>query len=134
MNDNLVRLRELTDHLSAPFENLASKKSYVEVGCEKGGPLLVFGLYKNGNVAVARVFGVAGSIMAYHHHEETEVAAVYKGCLVFEFEDGETRAIGQRETITIPPKRSHRVTWTEDSWATAITMPAAEGFPDGRES
>lgn len=127
---NLERLRELTPQLPTLGTMVTdSGESWNEIQAG-GGTVFMFGLHKESGIAVARAFLSAGSIVEEHEHpKETEWLIVYAGQMEIVVA-GESKIIQECEAICIKPSKPHVAKFPVDTWMLAITIPAAEGYPD----
>lgn len=130
---DMDRLREATRSLQ-PFSALVRRTESTQIADISviGGQCVIHGLYKNQDVAIARVYISAGSRMQEHFHCEREVAGVESGAVVF-LVDGDSIEVSRHFTIDIPPNVPHEVVAVEDSWLWVATMPASVDFPDGAD-
>ena len=130
-------LKELTDNmgleghadLSEITKRRGKNNGVVEYEVEEGN-IFGFGLFKNEEVAIQRVFLSSDSVMPKHIHDEIEYIIIYRGEVEITSEDTKN-LLKTGDFIVFPPHKSHKVVAIQDSWAICITIPASEMFPDG---
>ena len=93
-----------------------------------------FCLYKDKEVAVARIYAETNAIFEKHYHNELEVVTIVSGVLSILLDDGDeiqnvTLTSGQ--TLHILPNVVHSSVILETCILVVLTIPASEGFPDG---
>lgn len=128
-NDNLKRLRLLTEHLSSLEEMVQSRtESTIEYNLDQG-TALGFGLYNDSleRVNVQRVFMSKGTAFDEHFHPEHEWLIVYSGVMLLKYKD-EEREMGIADWTYCQPNVPHSVQILEDTWIIAITVPAGRGY------
>jgi len=140
-NSNLDTIRKLTAELQdygdhAFFES----PSVLRTTLEKGEGVLI-GLYKVDKVAVARSFVKGDTQWPPHYHEAWEYFIVYDGEMHVEFRPTDCRNRIEKKNGTniikapgifyLSPRTLHSVYFPVDSHLILITVPSAEGFPDG---
>jgi len=107
----------------------------VELQAAKGGPILLFYCYKGENIAIARTFASAGTLMESHSHQEKIILIVYKGCIEITFNNktlkDEKHILNIGASFEILPETEHVIYWLKDSWSFTISIPPTKGFPDG---
>lgn len=133
---SIQKLKELTETLpKLPLlEELVERhsKEYAEFSVDEGGPIISLNCYKSSSVAIVRVFAEQHTKMKFHTQAEYEYILVYQGQIQVTFESGEVFKLKKSDFLSIPPNMGHRAEWLENSWFIAITIPAAEGYPDGK--
>jgi len=141
--EHLDQLKTLTGQLP-PIPNLEDfieqRTNCVELKAKMGGPILLFYCYKGRDIAVARTFASAGTIMESHSHKEKFIFVIYKGMIEIVFDgnvlptnlkNGDNKQILKvNESFEIMPDIKHTMRWLEDSWFLVITIPPAKGFPN----
>ena len=121
--DRYAKLKEMTAALP-----IINGVKYVEYACE-GGTAKSRGLYKDRDVAVARTLIPEGVTFPKHLHGEREWCIVISGELETDV-GGEKGVIKDGEYFVAEPGVPHGVLAIKDTWIIAVTVPAAEGFPD----
>lgn len=126
-------LKKLTEQL-VPFTKLLKRNlsmDSIEMRTEKGTNI-VFGLFKNKNVAIGKAFGSKGTVLGEHvHKEEDEWLGCYEGIVQITFAGKKPVILKQYDTIMIPKGVPHHTLFLKDTWLWYATMPAAPGFPTG---
>jgi quercetin dioxygenase-like cupin family protein len=137
-------------HLLTQLVNNENTISYAV----KDGDCFGIGLFNDTQVAVQRSYMSKGATFPNHNHREREYIVVYSGSVRFAVEPkalfmksdkSGTQILGRDynsapievvlnvgDAIAFPAGVSHAVEALEDTWMIAITIPAAEGFPDGQ--
>jgi quercetin dioxygenase-like cupin family protein len=133
VSENLRLLREITPRL--PPLNYSDLVQQREVGCDllqaEKGTLLVWGIWKQKDIAICRAFASAGTVMTRHtHSQEREWIMVTEGKVEVVFDDGSSQEAGKYSSVVIEPGIPHTVHYAGDTWTYAVTMPADPGFPD----
>jgi len=124
-------LKEMAEAL-IPLSDLVigkAQSSWVEYKVESG-TCFGFGLFKQDEVAVQRVFLSKGTIFPEHMHSCWEYLIVYKGNLQHCI-GNDAKNLGPTNYVTISPGMTHAGKAKEDTWLIAITIPAGKGYPNG---
>jgi len=130
MSDSLDRLKNLTPSLpSLPSMILSEGRGHVIEYRTDDGVSVAVGLHKSGDVAVCRAVNSAG-YFPEHSHQEHETVVIVEGVAIYHLPDGDIE-IGPGQSIYIAPDVPHSTTFVVTTRLIAITVPAAEGFPDG---
>jgi quercetin dioxygenase-like cupin family protein len=127
--ESLTKLKLMTEGMAPSLDAFACTTSnVVEYEMDKG-TAIAFGLWKQPNIAVSRTFFSGGSLFPEHSHNEKEYLIVYQGQLDVTVE-GKIISVTSGDTITICPGQAHSAEAIGDTRLIAITIPAAEGFPE----
>ncbi len=123
--NNIPRLRELTSTL------LDFPAGEPEVITYQSGDEVIthYGISKCKEYAVSRAFLPAGTKFPVHSHEEREYVIVISGRMIAEAPDGKELPLSDHYEFA--PELSHNVYAPVDTWVLGITVPAAEGYPNG---
>jgi quercetin dioxygenase-like cupin family protein len=130
-DENLKHLRRITEKLTSPQEIMVKKGT----SCESEIPLCVegnataFGILKEKDVGICKIFATKGTTYPVHKHNQREFFGVISGKMKIETEE-ETRIIHQYEGFELQPNIIHTCVMLEDTWTWVVTMPSAEEFPD----
>ena len=127
---NLEKLRELTEKLPFPKHISKIKKNFVEVKMEVGTGL-GWGLLEDKKTNVSQWFSSKGSKFPLHTHDSKEWIIVYEGTCELTDKDGEVHVIKRGDSHYNLPQEKHQAYFPEDCWYVTITIPSAEGFPNG---
>ena len=129
---NLDVLRNLTENLPSLGTLLEKKeKGFVEYSVKYGTCFGIKLLWDN-SIAVQKAFMSKGTVFPDHVHDlEKEILIVFKGNLVINKENYTTN-LSAGELSEILPGESHSMFASTDTWLIAITIPAEEGYPNGR--
>ena len=130
MNDDLLRLRELTYQLSShPNDKASYMPSMVEYTIPDG---ISFGtaLYSKPGVAVQEVVMSAGSTFPPHVHDGHEWVITYQGRYILHLEGKPDREVGIGGYAYFPPGQGHSGTILENTRIISISVPADPGYPD----
>ena len=96
------------------------------------GTAIGFNLYNNGEIAVQRTFLSKGTIFPEHiHSDSVEIIIIYKGkgrCNI----NGVSKEFGVGEYCFVDTGLPHSWEILEDTWLIGITIPATEGYPNGK--
>lgn len=144
MNENLIKLRELTPNLGSIVSETNLEKRETIYNTKDGGTFIGFGLHHEGSMAVQRVFMSKGTRVPEHHHEEQEYCIVYKGLMRLDMsgwhaitsrlpqsgEDVGDQILRPGDAVYFPPNVPHTGTMLEDTWILSISIPSAEGYPE----
>jgi anti-sigma factor ChrR (cupin superfamily) len=127
MHENLLKLQELTEALPV-LTNIAnlSKIGFVKYEVECGSCHGV-GLFKDKSVAVQMAIATAGTKFPAHSHNEYEFIVLVSGKLIsngIEY-DGPC-------SFYVRTGEFHEHTFLTDCVIIAVTVPASEGYPDGK--
>ena len=129
MSDGLDKLEILTNNLPSLVKE--ESEGYVEYKVGKGTSL-GFNLYNNGDIAIQRAFLTKGTTFPTHVHEnEIEILIIYKGSGKL-ITIKEEKIFKSGETCRVEKGVPHSWEMLEDSWLIGITIPAGEGYPDGK--
>jgi quercetin dioxygenase-like cupin family protein len=127
--ESLTKLKLMTEGMAPSLDTFACTTSdVVEYEMDKG-MAVAFGLWKQKKIAVSRTIFSSGSLFPEHSHNEKEFIIVYEGHLDIIVE-GKTTSLTPGDTITICPGQAHSAKAIVDTKVIAITVPAAEGFPE----
>ena len=126
----LIELKKLTENIPSIKDLASIKPATVQELETETGKLLMFGLYKDVNIAISRVFATAGTHMPVHSHTSTEYSLVWEGELRFNINDKEV-ICKAKDTYRIEPNTPHSVFWPVDTNLLAVVIPAEEGWPNG---
>jgi len=132
MCDYVNKLKELTNKLAPLSSYIQNPGNVVEYNLP-GGKVIGWGLLNIPEIAVQKVFGVAGSSLPNHLHEvEKEIIIVYRGHIRITTDDG-VHDLKAGDCLTVPPGKVHSSYSETNVELIAITIPAEKGFPsDGR--
>lgn len=125
---NLIKLRQLTPMLRS-WHPLKKNGHVVEADVKEGYSVL-FGLLKQDEIAVCRVFDSTDTRYERHSHSEDEIFVVYKGAMRVIFDERE-EVLQAGDFLHIPKNIPHATHTLANCRYIAITMPAAEIFPRG---
>lgn len=138
MNTNIDKLQELTESLP-PFISLTTgvprPLNFKHLKTATGGPLLIAGLYKTADVAVSISYMAPDTVLGTHYHDETEILVVYSGEMIITYalDDIKHTINSESGPFTILPNVGHKAEChVPNTWMVAMTIPAAEGYPDDR--
>lgn len=122
-------LNELTENLPT-FGGLVkeSRPEFVEMEMECGVGFAWSLLYKR-NISVAKCFSSYGSRFPRHSHPELEWIIVYSGTIDLHFDNNVSERLQIGDFSFIKPDTPHSAYFPEDCWYLAITIPAAEDWP-----
>jgi quercetin dioxygenase-like cupin family protein len=127
--ESLTKLKLMTEGMAPSLNAFACTTSdVIEYEMEKGAAIS-FGLWKQESIAVARTFFSGGSIFPEHSHNEKEFIVVYEGQMDITIEE-KTTALTAGDMIVVCPGQAHGAVAVGDTRIIAITIPAAEGFPE----
>lgn len=130
VDDNLVVLKKLTESLK--FEDIVYENKppeTIELEMDSGTSYMV-GLFKNEIVAVARNYASAGCQFPEHDHEQWELLIVYSGEMHLAI-GGKKRILKPKNFYYMNPGDVHSAYFPKETWFLAITMPAADSWPEG---
>ena len=127
---NLERLKILTAQLPIKFYPNQTKKNFVEVKMEHGTGL-GWGLLEDKKANVSQWFSSKGSKFPLHNHESKEWVIVYEGTAELMDKDGVVILLKRGDSHYNLPNEEHQAYFPEDCWYITITIPSAEGFPNG---
>ena len=126
--ESLTKLKLMTEGMAPSLDAFAcTKTDVIEYDMERG-TAIAFGLWKQTEVAVARVFFSAGALFPEHSHNEKEFLICFEGHLRLTV-DGKIIDLTPQDELTICPGQAHSAEAVVDTRVIAITVPAAEGFP-----
>lgn len=129
---NLEKLREITNKLP-PFSNMimTRSKGCLELEMTKG---YCFGwnLIKTPEIAVDRWFNSCGSEFPRHIHASKEWIIVYEGEIHLTVVDKLQKFL-PGQYILMEPGTPHSAYFPQDCSYITVTMPPAEGFPNGTQ-
>lgn len=140
-SETLKKLEEITPCLDDITYN-DGDKDFIEYNVGDSGTAIGFGVWKQPEIAVQRVFMSKGTIFPKHNHPEHEYVLVYKGSFkVHRCEKSPARMSGKHSTdktgilgvgdgIYFAPNEEHWGEILEDTWILSTTIPAGEGYPD----
>jgi len=132
---SIEKLRELTDKLPSlgdlVIDSNQSITTYTTDKSEGSGTCLGVCLHHEPNIAVQRVFMSKNSRFPQHYHKEWEYGVVYKG-KIKTIVDGKEKILSVGDCMSFTPDQPHSVITIEDSWMIFVTVPAGEGYPDGK--
>ncbi len=129
LRSNLDRIRKLTETVVPLIEISHVDKNRVIYDVHQG-ECHGIGLLKNEEVAVQNAYLGVDTILKNHEHEEVEVLIVYEGTLNIKMEDGD-EVISTGEVIVIKPGFPHIAKSKTGCKLIAVTIPAANGYPNG---
>jgi quercetin dioxygenase-like cupin family protein len=131
---NLARLKQIAEALPPTLPNLVqwNEKCFTQYKTDTG-TILGFGIYKDDDVAVQRGFLSKGAKFPPHSHGVTEVITIVKGRLRTQGTEIGPTDLAPAQTVTYPPHDQHSHEALEDTWLIALTIPAAKGYPDGKQ-
>ena len=134
MSESLVRLRKLTEELPTLLDFVERENgNFIQYSPASDGTFLGFGLYKEKDVAVQKVFMSKGTEIAEHKHTETECGIIYKGKAKINYNGKESKLLEKGDSVIFKPNEPHSGIILEDTWMIFITVPAEEGYPDDRK-
>jgi quercetin dioxygenase-like cupin family protein len=94
------------------------------------GTLLMFALYRQPDICIARAFMSANSLIEQHTHGEREIIGIISGHATVRLNGNEElRELRQYDVIIFEPNTPHAFVVHEDTWMIAVTLPASEGYP-----
>ena len=130
-NDRLDKLAKLTDELP-PLREFVLQTSVggIQEYETTIGTVLGFGIIKEDNVAVARLFFSENTEAVRHAHEESEYLIVVSGALWVETDEGRQVVLPGKNPVYLAPQTGHRIGADEDTWIVAITVPCCKEFPN----
>ena len=134
MSDSLKRLRELTHKLphSPLIDFVESAGNFMVSYAVDDGTCSGVGLLNRENIAVQVCEISKGAEFPKHFHEAVEILIVISGELCIKYVGSEKMStVKDRESHTIPQGVLHSVVAVEETVLIGITMPRAEGYPDG---
>lgn len=128
---NIDKLNNITEKLIDFSELITIKDNYLYMKSEDGGQFEFIAVWKERGVSMIKSGGYIKKNVSFgkHVHREREIIGIYDGRMSIEM-DSKINIINKYETITIPPFRSHRIKFIEDSLVWVITMPDSESFPN----
>jgi len=135
---NLIKLEQLTPKLPPPLSSFVSKShqshaASVEYEVENG-VAFGFNLWNIKKVAIQRAFMSRGAVFPTHQHDEVEILIVYEGKLSVNKEHARecsnVNELQVGQCVRFSSGESHSVTALENTHMIAITIPAAEGYPE----
>ena len=138
MNDNLKELESIVNKLEiqSSFQN----ETYYEI--DGDGTFIGFGLFKDKHIGVQRVYMSKGTKIPEHCHKEAEFTVCYLGSFILKCDTDHVMVNGKQESkkkllkpgdaAYFPPNSKHSGEMLEDSWVIAVTIPAAEEYPDAQ--
>lgn len=134
LSDNLRKLKEITPKLSKfiiskPNHDSSNPGNFIEYSPNDGGTFLGFGLFKNTNIAVQRVFMSKGTKIPEHNHKEWECCITYSGNYILHYKE-EDREMPPKSIAIFEPDKPHSGIMLEDTWIIAITIPASGDYPN----
>jgi len=128
---SLIVLREITRELAAFSDFSTPRLNVNEIDMDAGTSFMV-GLYKHHHIAVARQFASAGAVFPFHAHDQWELLLVYEGSMDLIVGDKkDRRTLRVKDFYYLEPGTPHYAEFNEDCWFLAITIPAAEAWPEG---
>ena len=127
--ESLTKLKLMTEGMAPSLGAFAGgQPDVIEYEMEKG-TAIAFGLWKQKDVAVSRTFFSGDSIFPEHSHNEKEFIIVYEGQMNVTVE-GKIITLTPGDLVTICPGQAHSAEAVVDTRIIAVTVPAAEGFPE----
>ena len=129
---NLMVLREITPILTKFVQDSDKSSDMINYDIDEG-TALGFGVFNDGNIAIQRAFMSKDGVFPIHKHEELEILIVYSGKLEVSFHETKDKLIKAPGIVYFNPGEVHCVRALEDSWMIGLTIPTAEGYPDGRQ-
>ena len=129
LQSNIETLRSLTNKL-VDFEDMVEERGpgFIEINTLTSGICNAFNLFNTDSIAIAKVSGSEGAIIANHDHNEKEWIILYEGeCDIYFGKN--CKKLFPGDFVHIEPGTSHYVVFIKDSKCIAITFPAAEAYP-----
>ena len=128
--ESLRKLRLMTEGMAPSLGVFGDDRTNVLEYDVEGGTAIAFGLWKNGKAAVARTFLSAGVLFPAHSHNEKEFVVVFSGHMEMTV-GGKTFSLLPGDATQINAGQTHSANAIEDTWLIAVTVPCAEGYPEG---
>jgi len=125
----LEKLRELTKNLP-PLVVKSKEGKEVVYGSEEGS-YYGYGIFKDDEVAVQRVFMAKGEKIPEHAHREKEFGVVYKGGVRVKY-GGKEKDYYRSDWMIFEPNELHSGVILENCWMILLTIPPAEDYPDDK--
>ena len=130
--NNMQRIRELTEEIFAFSETAHKGNGYIEFDWEVGGGYGI-GLYNEVYASCLVAYIKAGSIHPVHFHEQKEIIIVIKGEIESHVE-GEVRILKVGDVYERPLGIPHKNVYTEreDTIVLTIVIPQSKDFSHGK--
>ena len=128
MNENLKKLRELTDHLPSFPPTTFKQNGYSEFQM-KNGTCQSWYLYEDKNkVGVHKWFNAKGTIFPKHQHKEKEWLIIYEGETVLHYK-GKEYILKKGDSFYTEPSISHWSEFIKDTSYITISIPESKLYP-----
>jgi len=132
-SENIKELKKLLCELPDLAKLMTSRVKEIDNRVKmkfNGVEIIMTGLVKREEIAIALSETPEGVIMPKHIHEVSELFGQISGKCQVEI-NGEINTLHQHDFIYIPPNTPHSVTYIEKGEQWVIVYPSLKVFPDG---
>ena len=128
MSDTLTQLRMMTDSLPRFPISLSDAPGDAKIHEMEQGTSIAWELLHIPEITVARWFNSANTVFPEHAHKEREWLIVYKGSMVLSIPKQPPKRLLSGTSVIIEANTPHYITFMEDCWYLAITVPQTKDF------